>query len=180
MSPDGVSPRMRKKKPKAYPIYITHGTGSGPTPLAAFDAALFRAGIANYNLIHLSSVIPTGAKPIIKKVRMNAKRSEFGKRLYVVYASKAETGLGKSAWAGLGWVMTKGGDHRGLFVEHIGENESDVVEQIRLTLDCMTSYRKESFGKMRYKTVGIHCTDEPVCAVVAAVYTVEPWQFDVL
>lgn len=37
-------------------IYVTTGTGEGPTPLAAFDAALINAGVANYNLICLSSV----------------------------------------------------------------------------------------------------------------------------
>jgi arginine decarboxylase len=39
-------------------IQVTTGTGEGPTPLAAFDAALLDAGVANYNLICLSSVIP--------------------------------------------------------------------------------------------------------------------------
>jgi arginine decarboxylase len=38
-------------------IYVTTGKGEGPTPLAAFDAALIDAGIPNYNLIYLSSVI---------------------------------------------------------------------------------------------------------------------------
>jgi arginine decarboxylase len=42
-------------------IQVTTGTGEGPTPLAAFDAALLDAGVANYNLILLSSVIPAGA-----------------------------------------------------------------------------------------------------------------------
>jgi arginine decarboxylase len=39
-------------------IIITTGTAQGPTALAAFDAALLGAGVANYNLIPLSSVIP--------------------------------------------------------------------------------------------------------------------------
>jgi arginine decarboxylase len=39
-------------------IQIATGTGAGPTPLGAFDAALLDAGVANYNLICLSSVIP--------------------------------------------------------------------------------------------------------------------------
>ena len=36
-------------------ISITSGLGQGPTTLAAFDAALRDAGIANFNLIRLSS-----------------------------------------------------------------------------------------------------------------------------
>ena len=41
-------------------ITVTSGTGEGPTALAAFDAALLNAGVANYNLIYLSSAIPNG------------------------------------------------------------------------------------------------------------------------
>lgn len=32
-------------------ICLTTETGVGPAPLAAFDAALMGAGVANYNLI---------------------------------------------------------------------------------------------------------------------------------
>jgi arginine decarboxylase len=39
-------------------IHVSSGRGEGPTPLAAFDAALRDAGVSNYNLIALSSVIP--------------------------------------------------------------------------------------------------------------------------
>ena len=39
-------------------IYVSSGIGYGQTKLAAFDAALNEAGIANFNLIKLSSVIP--------------------------------------------------------------------------------------------------------------------------
>lgn len=39
-------------------IYIAPGKGVGATELGAFDAALNDSGIANFNLIRLSSVIP--------------------------------------------------------------------------------------------------------------------------
>jgi len=39
-------------------IQVSGGIGSGPTELSAFDQALVRAGVANYNLIYLSSVLP--------------------------------------------------------------------------------------------------------------------------
>ena len=45
-------------------IIVTSGTGEGPTSLAAFDAALLDAGVANYNLICLSSIIPPGSMTI--------------------------------------------------------------------------------------------------------------------
>ncbi len=43
------------------PIALAAGLGEGPTQLAAFDAALRDAGVANYNRICLSSVIPPGS-----------------------------------------------------------------------------------------------------------------------
>ena len=41
-------------------LLVTSGTGEAATEPAAFDGALLDAGIANYNLIRLSSVIPAG------------------------------------------------------------------------------------------------------------------------
>ena len=42
-------------------ILLTTATGRGPTELAAFDAALVAAGVADRNLIYLSSVLPPGS-----------------------------------------------------------------------------------------------------------------------
>ncbi|HEX9609039.1 MAG TPA: pyruvoyl-dependent arginine decarboxylase [Candidatus Paceibacterota bacterium] len=162
---------------KLHPLYVTSGTGNGPTALAAFDAALFDAGVANQNLIHLSSVIPPFSRPVVKKIEQDETIGEYGNQLYCVYAAKTETERGKSAWAGLGWAMTTDKTPRGLFVEHVGENEKNVVEQINLTLDSMTSYRKERYGPVKCKTIGIHCENDPVCAIVLAVYISVPWRF---
>jgi pyruvoyl-dependent arginine decarboxylase len=49
---------IRKDINKKMKIKIASGVGTGPTTLAAFDAALNHAGVANYNIIKLSSVIP--------------------------------------------------------------------------------------------------------------------------
>ena len=43
-------------------IQISTGIGIGPTQLSAFDSALNNAGVANYNLLKLSSVIPPKSK----------------------------------------------------------------------------------------------------------------------
>lgn len=41
---------------------ICSGVGRANTELVAFDAALINAGIANYNLVKVSSILPAGAK----------------------------------------------------------------------------------------------------------------------
>jgi len=41
-------------------LLLTSGHGTGTSKLAAFDSALFAAGIANFNLIRVSSIVPPG------------------------------------------------------------------------------------------------------------------------
>jgi len=81
-------------------IIITHGVGEGDTEISAFDSALLDAGINNYNLIKLSSVIPPESIVKVKKINFN-----LGKpceRLYVVISERDEKTKGKKL--GLAWV----------------------------------------------------------------------------
>ncbi|MBI4895623.1 MAG: pyruvoyl-dependent arginine decarboxylase [Candidatus Aenigmarchaeota archaeon] len=152
-------------------IKLMIGKGEGPNELAAFDAALFDAGIANYNLIILSSIIPEKAIIELKKNISNIK--EHGNKLYVVLSKRIETKPGKEAWACLGWVQNKSG--RGLFVEHHGSSEKEVVKAARESLTNMMKYRAEKYGKIKTKTMGIKCNKTPVCSLVCAVYKSEKW-----
>ena len=154
-------------------IPVTSGVGRGPTQLAALDAALFDAGIANYNLVHLTSIIPEGRQPVIRKLDRN--HMEYGFKLYVVLARATATEVGKEAWAGLGWVVTEGAVKRGLFVEHAGSGQHEVTVAIHETLTAMVKYRGEEFGDIQQEVVGITCEGEPACAIVAAVYDSEGW-----
>ncbi len=152
-------------------IIVTWGTGEGPTKLAAFDSALMSAGIANYNLIKLSSIIPPGSRVVVKKFK--AGREEFGNKLYVVLSERIETRNGFFAVAGLGWIQAK--DGRGLLVEHWGESKTEVRELIKKSLLHMASERGWKCGRIRNKIASIKCKGLPVCAVVAAVFVSENW-----
>ncbi len=55
-------------------IYLTVGRGDGPTPLAAFDNAMYDAHVGNYNLVHLSSVIPPYSTIDASAVRRRTER----------------------------------------------------------------------------------------------------------
>ena len=68
-------------------IHLSSGTGEGPTPLAAFDAALMDAGVANYNLLCLSLVIPPNAT--IVRAKHRTPPDDYGRRLYVVMSQTA-------------------------------------------------------------------------------------------
>ena len=154
-------------------IKVTKGTGEGPTELAAFDKALQDAGIANYNLIYLSSIIPPDYEP--KREKPTPDPNKFGHKLYVVIASEKQSEVGKEAWAGIGWVMAEDNKSGGLFVEHHGEREEEVRDLITKSLNSMKSNRKEKYGEIQYEIAGIKCESNPVCALVAAVYKSEEW-----
>lgn len=155
-------------------IQISSGIGSGVTKLAAFDAALFDAGIANFNLIKLSSVIPPNSTIKVVSNVKNGSGVEFGNKLYVVISEKRESENGREAWAGLGWAQSNTGN--GLFVEQCGSQEAEVKRLIKETLESMIKYREEKFGPINYNVVGIQCINEPVCALSAAVYKSEGWK----
>jgi arginine decarboxylase len=154
-------------------IQIASGVGSGPTELAAFDAALRSAGVENYNLIALSSVIPPGA--VLARARYHTPEAEYGQRLYVVVARQCAARRGEEAWAGLGWSQEPGSG-RGLFVELHGSSRRSVESAIESTLGAMKQARPYLYGKNERELAGVTCEGEPVCALVLAVYQSEPWR----
>lgn len=158
-------------------IIVSSGKGSGPTKLAAFDAALAEAGVSNYNLIYLSSVIPPNSKVSIQedsKAGLPGLSGEWGDRLYVVVAEQRESVAGKEAWAGIGWVQDESG--KGLFVEHHADNEQQVRQDIKASLGALVSTRGADFGEVQMKITGTICQGQPVCALVVAVYESNRWQ----
>lgn len=160
-------------------IEVVRGVGTGPTKLAAFDGALREAGVANYNLIVLSSVIPPGARVELPESGRARPNGEWGDRLYVVMAEMRVDQLGQQAWAGIGWVQHEG-TGRGLFVEHHGHSEGEVRRDLEATLTSLAAARSQAFGPPRYAVQGTACAGEPACALVLAVYESDPWSKPVI
>lgn len=155
-------------------IEVASGVGSGPTTLAAFDAALQSAGVGNFNLITLSSVIPPGTTVMSIDDAVTHPDAEWGDRLYVVMAEMRVDQSGQQAWAGIGWTQ----EHesaKGLFVEHEGHSEDEVRSDLAATLTSIAASRDEVFGPLEYAVQGTVCRDEPACALVVAVYGSAPW-----
>jgi arginine decarboxylase len=154
------------------PLEITVRTavGEGRTLLSAFDTALLGAGVADFNLIPLSSVIPP---------RANVSRTSetlpgaHGDRLYCVESVAYADHPGEIVSAGLGWTIHP--EIGGLFVEHTGGSEASVDEQIRLSLADMAANRGIDFGEVHTAIVTAHCTVRPVCALAIAAYEVAGW-----
>lgn len=155
-------------------IQLATGIGTGPTKLSAFDAALNDAGVANYNLIRLSSVIPPNSNIVEKRIKA-IPPGQWGDRLYVVMAEKRVDTPNTEAWAGIGWVQDKA-SKKGLFVEHEGESEHSVKRDIKSSLEALMATRNVNFGPVHMKVVGKTCTHLPICALVVAVFQASDWE----
>ena len=154
---------------------LTSGVGTGPTELAAFDAALLDAGIANFNLIRLSSVIPPGSVIRRPPGGRASPAGEWGNRLYVVLSDSTASAPGQEAWAGIGWVQDPE-SLRGLFVEHHGQSEAAVRRDIELSLEALCESRGINFPPPAMAVAGTECRDRPAAALMAAVFASEPWR----
>jgi len=158
-------------------IYLAKAVGTGPTTLSAFDAALNSCGIANYNLLRLSSVIPpssTLVEAADSGVAQEVMPGQWGDRLYVVMADYRTATVGEQAWAGIGWVQdTETG--KGLFVEHEGNSEDYVRQSIEASLKALMATRNIDFGEIKMIVAGGTCTAQPICAMAVAVYQSSSW-----
>ncbi len=151
-------------------ITVRTAVGHGRTPLSAFDRALLEAGVADYNLIPLSSVIPPrstvtrGGDPVV---------GGHGDRLYCVESVAHAVEPGVEVAAGLGWVIHP--EIGGLFVEHTGPSVGAVEDQIRISLADMADARGLDFGDVHTAVATTRCEDRPVCALAIAAYAVADW-----
>src|SRR5262249_53515691 len=140
----------------------------------AFDAALIGAGVANFNVIRLSSVIPPNSEIIEVDSCRFAERGGWGDRLYAVYAEQRTSIAGEQVWAGVGWAQDRE-TGRGLFVEHEGFREHRVREQIDASLRDLQAVRGLDLGATHTCVVGAMCTGAPTCALVICAYGTETW-----
>ena len=156
-------------------IDVSSGVGAAATELAAFDGALREAGVANFNLIHLSSVIPPDSAVVVAAGLPAVPDGKWGDRLYVVMAECRVHVIDQEAWAGIGWVQDDL-TGRGLFVEHFGNSRHRVETDIEASLLALAAGRPEvSFGDVRAVVRGTVCRGEPVCALVTAVFGSSRW-----
>lgn len=145
-------------------IDIVWGKSEGKTLLSALDKALNKAGIHNFNLIPLSSVIPKNS--IVEEVGKAYLSKEIGDILYVVSASFSSRKPNAVISAGLGWVQAEQG---GLFIESKGEFSQEECEaEIRVGLSEMLEVRGWS-GEIKMKVIS-HRVEEIANVTVAAVY----------
>lgn len=161
-------------------IQVVSGKGVGKTLLSAFDTALKDAGVHNFNLLALSSIIPPNS--IVKKLdRFEASADEWGNKLYAVIADLRSDQKGQALAAGLGWYLVEG--NKGLFVEHeaSGASEAEAKEKvekdIRDSLSDLCRVRSIPFDESKVNNAISTASvgDQPTCVLTIAIYESEKW-----
>lgn len=143
-------------------IRIVWGVGDGPTEMASYDAALADAGVHNYNLVTVSSMIPAGAT--IEVVGSAPDLGPPGDRLTVVQGRATATD-GASISAGLGWVRAEEGP--GLFYEAAGRVPAETTaRRVRDGLDSGQDLRDWTFGEPETRIVDTEAAREVYTTVV--------------
>ncbi|WP_375432952.1 pyruvoyl-dependent arginine decarboxylase [uncultured Friedmanniella sp.] len=168
MTPHARSPRY------APLIRLSGGRGDGPTALAAFDAALGSAGLAGFNLVRLSSVIPAGARVEVVSPPDQIP-GEHGDLLYCVYAHGVAAEPGTEIWAGVAWALRDDGSGAGLFVEHHATTRAGVDAELSATIGAMMARRPESYVEAGRLLSHARCDGDPAAAVVVASYRSVGW-----
>ena len=147
-------------------LRIVWGVGHAATAKASFDTALAEAGIHQYNLRQLSSVIP--AEVALELVGTAPDLGPTGQALDVVMARKTSPPGGPAA-AGLAWV--RGEDGAGIFYEVEDTNPETVRELLGAGIERGCYIRDLDYGDVETKVVTADSApDEYTTAVVVATY----------
>jgi len=127
-------------------FFVTSGRAVSPvSELNAFDLALKNAGIAQYNLVQVSSILPSGCKQTKRKA------IPAGSITHAVVArmnGEEETIIG----AGIVWAWEKNKRY-GLVAEAHGHMDAKVLkETLEWKIREMAKIREIEIGEISYRT----------------------------
>ena len=83
-------------------VFFTRGVGIHKERLSSFEMALRKAGIASYNLVTVSSILPAGCKRVGRT--QGLKKLTPGEIVYCVMARSDVKERGRIAVAGVGMM----------------------------------------------------------------------------
>lgn len=150
-------------------IPVVAAWATGPTPIAAFDAALTDGGVGDVNIVSLSSIIPPAHRvEVVEGSDLEAVRSfNYGDLAWCVMAEERATS--GSVAAGLAWANDKA-ERGGVFLEAHG-SDLDVVraELEEGIVDLMRRRPKLDFGPASFSCASGQ-SDGPSSALVVALF----------
>lgn len=103
---------------------ISAGVGHGERRITSFDSALCCAGVGNYNLVRLSSILPNGSKP------SNTVGLELGSLLPIAYATETSRHGVISAAVCIGFPKVVDDKHCGIIMEYEGHMTASEAEKV--------------------------------------------------
>lgn len=103
---------------------IVKGVGKSLYPLVAFDLALQNAGIGDYNLVKVSSILPATCQYAVD-IDMPK-----GSILYAAYATTTIS-VGQSAGVGVAVAKAQSSDENGVIFEHTAlDDPADILKRM--------------------------------------------------
>ena len=109
-------------------IFFIKGVGYHKEQLASFEAALRSAGIAQFNLVHVSSILPPGCRKVSREAGLGFLRS--GEIVFCVMARNATNEPNRLLAASIGCAFPADPSQYGYLSEHhsFGETEEKAGE----------------------------------------------------
>lgn len=147
-------------------VCLVAGKADCKTKLSSFDAALMDAGIHDYNLIPVSSILAKGTKI----VEGFGEKIEKGSFVPAVLSACHSNKKGEGVIAVIGAAMLKSGIG---FVVELSESNATVErikERINNKFELIAKARKTEIDGEIHFAVAEHTVKEYGCAVAAAVY----------
>ncbi|MFB6104833.1 MAG: pyruvoyl-dependent arginine decarboxylase [Halobacteriaceae archaeon] len=157
-------------------VTIVAGAGTGPTGLAAYDAALGECGLENYNLVRVSSVLPAAAT-----VETGARVGDIGpvgSRVTVVEA-RATVAAPNVAGTAIAWTTSPEGGllYEGSVTDPTVEDPATAAAAEAATgLEAGMAQRDWTMADPAVETAAVSPTDEEygTAVVVAVLGTGDP------
>lgn len=143
---------------------ISAGIGRAKYRITSFDHALIEAGVGNYNLVRLSSIMPLGSQ------KSDSIGLPLGSLLPIAYAVQTGASGVISAAVAVGYPKICDNSHCGVIMEYEGECSKEEAKRI------VENMVREGFEKRGWEldwieseSVSADCSDEGYTTVFACV-----------
>jgi len=130
-------------------MFLTKGVGRATAKLASFEVALRDAGIAEYNLVRVTSIYPPRCKIVTRE--QGVKLLDPGQILFIVLADNATSEPNRLIASSIGVAIPKDKNTYGYLSEHhsYGETEGKAGE-----------FAEELAAEMLATSLGLDCDDD--------------------
>jgi len=125
-------------------VFFTKGVGRHKSKLGSFERALRDAGIAQYNLVEVSSIFPPNAEMISREEGVSQLKP--GQIVYIVLARNSSDEYNRMIAASVGLAIPKDRSRYGYLSEHHSFGETE---------DVAGEYAEELAAEMLASTMGI-------------------------